>query len=256
MRTNPAFHSASPYRLSQSNTNRVNTEIEINSYLSNQGYSVNRFVHNLYHAIFSIQGSDGTFIGNCFAISQDLLLTCHHCLEGRNEIKGNFGMGKLIFDGSKYEFDFAILWVKGGQFKPVVLDMDIDIGDSVQLYHKFEGQSLKMYVKTFGYQSITSSGGGSYAMRGNFVSSQTNPGESGAPRMSLRNSYVHAMHQGNSEGLTMNALYGILEFAKTNGDRNADYILSNIQVAHLDTRIMNQSPLIIKSDDVEEEKKP
>ncbi|WP_075883634.1 trypsin-like peptidase domain-containing protein [Candidatus Protochlamydia sp. W-9] len=236
------------------NSNEVNSETKIYEYLLNQRSPITYFVKNLGDAIYSIVGINGSFKGNCFAIAPNLLLTCRHCLEGEIEIKGTSGPIEVVFDGSSYGIDFAILWLREGRFKPVILDLDIGIGDSIQMYRKLEGSSLNIYVRPFSSQSFNSPGGGSYAMRGDLASSQTSPGESGAPRMLLQNGYVHAMHQGNSEGLTMNAVYAILELGKDKGDRNADYILSKIKVTHSHTRYLNWSPLTIKSGDVEEEK--
>ncbi|WP_075882924.1 serine protease [Candidatus Protochlamydia sp. W-9] len=253
----PISSCSQPYPISSSfNTNEFDTGVEmrINEYQSKQGYRRNPHIDDLYRAIFPIHGSDGSFIGNCFAIAQDFLLTCRHCLEGEIEIRGIFGPIEVIFDGARYNLDFAVLWVEGGQFQPVTLDLDNAVGEAVQMYHKLEGPSLNIYVKPFTSQTVTAPGGGSLAMRGDFASSKTNPGESGAPRMLLRNGYVHAMHQGNSEGLTMNAFYAVLEQAQKDGHPNAGKILLNINAEHIETRGLNWSPLTTKIGDVEEEK--
>ncbi|CAF22774.1 trypsin-like peptidase domain-containing protein [Candidatus Protochlamydia amoebophila] len=228
------------------NSNEINREIRIYEYLQNQRSPIIYFVKNLGDAIYSIVGIHGSFKGNCFAIAPNLLLTCRHCLEGEIEIRGIFGPIEVVFDGSNYGVDFAILWIKEGRFKPVILDLNTGVGDSVQIYRKLEGSSLNMYARSFTPVS------GPYTMRENLASPQTSPEESGAPKMFLQNGYVHAMHQGNSEGLTMNALYAILEQAQKGGDRNADYILSKIKV--VDSSYLNWSPLTVKPGDMEEEK--
>ncbi|WP_042280825.1 hypothetical protein [Candidatus Protochlamydia sp. R18] len=236
-----------PYSISYSNINEFDREeVPVGEYKSMQDDTRRAFIDNLYCATHLIYGSWGSFQGNCFAIAPDLLLTCQYCLE-EGEIRGTFGAGKVIFDGIRYcGLDFAVLWVEGGRFNPVTLDSDIHVEESIQMYHKPEGLALNKYVKLFTSESKL------YATPGNFAFSQTDPGESGAPRMSLRNGYVHTMHQGNGEGLTMNAFYAILVQAQNEGSGNANYILSNIKMEHLATRIVNWSSLIIRSGDVEE----
>ncbi|WP_075882588.1 serine protease [Candidatus Protochlamydia sp. W-9] len=244
----PISSGLQPYSIPYPDNNEFNkAEMRVGEYKSMQDDTIRAFIDNLYCATYPIYGSWGSFQGNCFAIAPDLLLTCRHCLEER-EIRGTFGTGKLIFDGIRYcGLDFAVLWVEGGRFNPVSLDSDSDVEESIQMYHKTEGLSLNKYVKLFTSESKP------YAMPGNFVFSQTtDPGESGAPRMSLRNGYVNIMHQGNGEGLTMNAFYAILVQAQNEGSGNANYILSKIEIEHLATRIVNWSSLIIRSGDVEE----
>lgn len=250
------YYGSQPYPI-LSCTGEFDTEgeMQIDTYQSRQGYRRNFSIDDLRRAIFPIQRSDGSFIGNCFAIAQNLLLTSHHCLEDRDEIRGSFGTGRVIFDGVTYcRRDFAVLRVEGGQFQPVTLDLDNAVGESIQMYHKLEGPSLNIYVKPFTSQTVIAPGGGSFATRADISSSETSPGESGAPRMLLQNGCVHAMHQGNSEGLTMNAFQEILEQAYRAGNRNAYDILSKVKWENFETRLINRSPLIIKVGDVEEEK--
>ncbi|WP_213105203.1 trypsin-like peptidase domain-containing protein [Candidatus Protochlamydia amoebophila] len=243
----PISSGLQPYSISYSNNNDFSRkEMPFVEYKSMQDVTRRAFIDDLNCATYPIHGSCGSFQGNCFAIAPDLLLTCRHCLE-EGEIRGPFGTRKVIFDGVMYcGLDFAVLWVEGGRFNPVTLDSDSDVEESIQMYHKPKGLTLNKYVKPFTSESKL------YAKRGNFAFSQTDPGESGAPRMSLRNGYVHTMHQGNGEGLTMNAFYAILMQAQNEGSGNANYILSNIKVEHLATRIVNWSSLIIRSEDVAE----
>ncbi len=237
-------------------TNYTNREIKLEEYLANNPHS-KASVTALSHATMPVYNMGNHFIGNGVAIAKDLVLVSKHCVNGENGNLGHFGLGKVVFDGS-YErdrLDFIILWVKGANFSPVTLDVVAGVGESIQMYFKptfSYPYHLEMYVKPF------ESDYSGYAMRSDRASSKTDAGECGAPRMSLMNGYVHAIHQGESEGLKVNDIYSVLEQASKDNSHPqnevAKQILQNIQVANLEMKGMEWSPLVLKQGDVYEEK--
>lgn len=214
------------------------------------------FVRALAQATVPVYNRGRYLHGNGVAIGKDLVLVSRHCVDEENVNLGYAGTGKIIFDGTvgREKLDFAILWVKGANFSPITLDVEPGSGTSIQMYCKSISTHpfLQWYVNPF------ESGQSMYAERSDQATSSTSPGESGAPRMSLRNGYVHAIHQGVSEGLKVNDIYCCLQQASENRSdprqQDAYNILKNIQVANLKMLLMSWSPLVLKQGDVFEEK--
>lgn len=229
-------------------------DILFNSYqsqLSDQE-TINK-VNNLFRAVMPIGEDSYQFSGNCVAIAKDLVLTSGHCIKGQVGFIGE-NVGKVVFDGSPERFDFKILQFKDQTFKPFKLDVVPNYGDAIQMYFKMnETSTMELYVRRF------ESGVENYATRSDIASSETKPGESGAPRMSMVNGCVYAIHQGESEGLKINDIHDVLEHVSKNDSdlqrrMNAALILQQATFENLEMKGMSWSPLTLSIGVVEEEK--
>ena len=209
-------------------------------------------VNNLAQAVMPIGEQIGQFTGNCVVIAEDLVLTSRHCVENKVGFISK-SEGRVVFDGFPENSDFKILYFKNLRANPIKLDVVPNCGDSIQMYFKVdESSQLKLYVKRFESES------GQYAKRSDFAFSKTKPGESGAPRMSMINGYVHAIHQGESEGLKINDIYDLLDRVSKNASDhqclNAASILKRVHFENLEMKGMYWSSVALAIGDVEEEK--
>ena len=225
-------------------------EYRMSEYLERADTSLESYVKKVASATLPIQSDLGHFYGNGVAIGGDLVLVSGHCFQDAGWL-GRF-RGKVIFDGASAGLDFKIVQLETGAIlNPVTLDVTPECGDAIQIYFKVEGDRLVRYVKAFETDMSP------YAQRSNMASVSTNPGESGAPRMSLNTGHVYAIHQGDSEGLKVIDIYEALEAAEERGGssgRVATDILNKIQVEGLETRHMDWSSIQLKMGDVREEK--
>jgi hypothetical protein len=207
-------------------------------------------VNRVNQATVSMFNSKGEFYGNAVAIASDLLLTSGHCVpEEQGYLRNQTGLVKckVVFDGSICNVDFKILQLAKANFKPVELSVSHQMGESAQVYSNVKDNKLVRCVKVF------ESDMADYASRSNVASAATAPGESGAPRVSLISGWVHAIHQGEREGLTINSVYQVLEQSAKNNAVAAD-ILKRISVKDLEYRYMDNSVLRLEIGDVVEEK--
>ncbi len=209
-------------------------------------------VEKLALAVMPIGEGIDQFTGNCVAIAKDLVLTSWHCIKNQGGFISRHE-GKVIFDGFPENLDFKILEFEDAQFNPIKLDVVPSCGESVQMYFKMnESSQLELYVKRFESES------GQYAMRSDFASSKTKPGESGAPRMSMINGYVHAIHQGESEGIKINDIHDVLESVSKNTldhrCTNAASILERVRFENLEMKGMYWSSVALSIGSVDEEK--
>ncbi|WP_155117119.1 serine protease [Candidatus Protochlamydia amoebophila] len=221
---------------------------------------IRQTVNSLYQVTLPIYNETNHFTGNGVAIATDLVLTSGHCVEGeyahvfRPDTR-DISKAEVIFDGSNGELsdlDFKILHVAHANFKFIYLDIEPGFGKSIQMYFKEEKGRLNPYVKSF------ESMGGSNATRSDQSSSSTNRGESGAPRMSLYNSRVHAIHQGESEGLKVIDIYLALDWVSKNKQSSqqgvAQEILRRVTFANRDMIGIYTSTIVLERGKVEEEK--
>lgn len=223
----------------------------LENYLKNRP-ELSQSVNNLAQATLALFDMENHFTGNCVAIGTNLVLTSKHTVNGGYALVGNL-LGEVVFDGSRSgKLDFKILRVAEANLKPVILDVVPSIGESIQMYFKIEGSGPHRYVKQF------ESADGPYATRSDIGSVPTNPGESGAPRMSLFTGFVHSIHQGEREGLKINDVYSVLEQASRNDidpqHVTAIEILERINVANLEMSLMSSSTVVLQEGSVAEEK--
>lgn len=238
----------------------LENEMEITQFLFGKDPLLINKIKKISEATFPIYDHSKKFVGNCVAIAKDLVLVSGHCVDSQSTFVGDFGRGDVVFDGSDGQgidrLDFKILKVddlKNHSFTPVTLDVVSSIGSSIQIYFKRQEKSrLIQWVKPFESEESR------YATRSDHASSNTSPGESGAPRMSLSTGYVHAIHQGESEGLKINDIYLALERAAKSSShqqrKNAEAILQRITVANLEMRYLSFSTVGLNSGAVAEEK--
>lgn len=235
----------------------MNQEMTVQEFSSKLNPSTCAHVMKLVNATQPLFDRAGHFKGNGVAIAKNLVLTSGHCVDGETGYLGSNGMGKVIFDGSDGQgidhLDFKILYVEEGHFNPITLDVVPGVGTSIQTYFKHKSASqLHRYVKSF------DSDCGMYASRSDLALTRTDAGESGAPRMSLVNGCVHAIHQGESEGLKVNDIYQALEQASRTPlhpqQKNAAKILKNIDIVNLQMRYLCASSLALNTGKVNEEK--
>ena len=222
----------------------------MSEYLERADTSLEPYVKKVASATLQITSDMGHFYGNGVVIADDLVLVSGHCFDDAGWV-GRF-RGKVIFDGASAGLDFKIVQLEAGaDITPVTLDVTPECGSAIQIYFKEEGKGLARYVKSFETDMS------SYAQRSSLASVSTNPGESGAPRMSLNTGHVYAIHQGDGEGLKVCDIYEVLEAAEERGGysgRVATEILGKIQVEGLKTRHMDWSSIQLKAGDVREEK--
>ncbi|WP_042280068.1 hypothetical protein [Candidatus Protochlamydia sp. R18] len=227
------------------------SEYTLDAYWSASCGEIKQTVNSLYQATLPIYNETNRFMGNGVAIATDLLLTSGHCVEGKyaHVHSGTRGIFKaeVIFDGSNGELsnlDFKILHVAHANFKFITLDIQPGFGKSIQMYFKEKEGTLNPHVRSF------ESMGGSYATRSDQSSSGTNRGESGAPRMSLYNGRVHAIHQGESEGLKVIDIYSALDRASKNKQSSqqvvAQGILRSVTFANRDMVGINTSTVVLE----------
>lgn len=225
-------------------------EYTMSEYLEKADMSLECCVKKVASATLAIRSNMGDFYGNGVAIAEDLILVSGHCFEDTGWV-GRF-RGKVIFDGASAGLDFKIVQLEAGErLTPVTLDVTPECGYAIQIYFKEEGERLVRYVKSFETDMSP------YAQRSSMATVSTNPGESGAPRMSLNTGHVYAIHQGDSEGLKVSDIYEVLEAAEERGGASgkvATEILDKIQIEGLETRHMNWSSIQLKAGDVREEK--
>lgn len=225
-----------------------NREYTVEEYLRVQP-QLSNIVKRLSAATVALFDTNGYPLGNSVAITSQHLLTSGHCINGR--------CSAVVFDGAASgngNLDFKILYFPDGRFTPAPLSVTSGIGNSIQMYSKFDmiSQRFRQYVKPFASDFVH------YATRSDLASVRTSHGESGAPRMSLISGGVHSIHQGESEGLKMIDIYSVLKAAARNTSdpqrQIAATILSQIKVQDVEMSSMFWSPLQLSIGAVDEEK--
>ena len=180
----------------------------------------------LVNATIPIFNISQDFTGNGVAIASNLILTSGHCVDGNEGIIGENTKFEVIFNGKPYNLDFKILKTPTDSLYPVMLDVIPRIGQSLQIHFEKLSKGFKPvinYVESEKTEYVTPS---------DKITMKTENGQSGAPRMSLNSKAVHAIHQGESEGLKVNAIYHAILYAsnhiKDPQNEAAKSILSNV----------------------------
>ena len=164
-----------------------------------------------------------SYAGNVILLSRNYVLVSVHCFK---EEAGYIGFPcskklhhvSVCFDGIRDNIsgalDFKILKLTTPitTIVPARLMVTVSIGKSLQLYYRSD---LQLLVKEY-----VSKDHGGHASRSDAGSMVTDYGESGAGRYSLSQRAIHAMHQGNSEALTLNAIVSELTAVKKYQRRN------------------------------------
>lgn len=195
-------------------------------YLTSLSPDWQQAIQKVADAVGCVFTDDGQVNGSALAIYQNLILVPKHCFP--------FDSGKIVFrccaveaitylDGEndppiEFRSDFKILKIKDANLKPAPLSIDSPIGSGVQLNYRM---NRKFYALS--YESIESQGG--YATRSDLINEVTANGDSGGARCSLSSMAVSGIHQGQSEALTINQIYHVVEA-----------ILSNAQTEELQQR--------------------
>lgn len=213
----------------------------------------NELVERLSRATLPIFNKKSQINGSCILTSNDLVLTSSHTLDGKTvQIGPKFGT--VVFLGSEYKLDFAILQLNEpiAAATPLELDIEPGIGISVQIYFDATG---KQWVRQFESEMLT------VASRSNRSLATTQPGESGSGRMLLLNGCVHSIHQGGGgEALKVIDIFNVLKSVAENpGDPNyvnASIILKKIKFRNLEYLGISQSTVALEVGAVTEEKPP
>lgn len=195
-------------------------------YLTSLSSDGQQAIQKVADAVGCVFTDDGQVNGSALAIYQNLILVPKHCFP--------FDSGKIVFrscaveaitylDGENdppLEFcsDFKILKIKDANLKPAPLSIESPMGSGVQINFRMD---RKFYALP--YESIESQGG--YATRSDSINEITANGDSGGARCSLSSMAVSGIHQGQSEALTINQIYHVVEA-----------ILSNAQSEELQQR--------------------
>ena len=172
--------------------------------------------------------------GAALLIASNLVLTSAHCFpyeEGYINfpaLGGGSRRAKVCFDGMRHclggRLDFKILLLSESIdveiIKPLRLMVSTSTGRSLHIYYRSDRQlCIKEYISI----SI-----GGHASRSDHASVATSFGESGGARYSLTHCAIHAMHQGESEGLTINAIVSELATLKLSGRDHSSSVARNI----------------------------
>lgn len=237
-----------PYALSYPKAldviNDTDKEIKVEEYLENNLH-LERFVTTLFRATIPVYDGGNHFNGIGLAIAKDLVLVSKYCINGEEGNLDKFGIGKVIFDGtySEEKLNFIILQVKDVTFSPATLDIAVpNVRESIQMHFKptiSYPYQLETYVKP-----LKPNDNKYIVIQPDQGFSRANPEEYGAPKMSLTNGYVYAIHQGENEELEMSNIYLNLKQASDNNshpqNKDAHYILANIQLANLGISTMSE----------------
>ncbi|MBI3508612.1 MAG: hypothetical protein HY069_03115 [Chlamydiia bacterium] len=216
-------------------------EYSVEEFLSQQP-AATAAVDRLSQAAILVRDAFGRFIGNGVAIAPTLVLTVGHCVNNNDE--------RVIFDGAcTSSHDFKVIHCPTERFVSVPLTVTPGVGESVQLYFK---EDQRQYAKLFVSEQNRQ------ASRSDRALVPTYPGESGAPRMSLHSGAVHAIHQGESEGLKVLDIYTALSQAVYNPEdpqtQSAQFILNQMNVLDKEMAAFYWAPVELKIGAVQEEK--
>lgn len=228
---------------------KVNANIYVEDYLKQ---NPNEFVKRLSLATLPIFHQSSQINGSCFLVSNDLVLTSSHTVEG-HKVNIRQTIGTVVFLGAAYKLDFAILQLKPAIADLVPLELDIvtGIGLSVQIYFDSKGRQI---IRQFESEMLNVSSRSDHAL------ATTQPGESGSGRMSLQNGCVHSIHQGEGEALKIidifNTLQSVSEDLKNPLCENASKILKKLKFRNFEYLAISQSPLALEVGAVAEEKPP
>lgn len=166
--------------------------------------------------ILSARENSDIQLGNCVAITDDLLLTASHCVIDHPVAIGPF-KAEVIFDGSKEESHFKILKASGKNFKAVVSDCSLEEKDLIELSYKVNngvmgGGMYDPFVTLVEQQDEANDFNRSFDMG-------ARRGESGAPIMSLKTGHLHAIDLSGyvidltNRRLTIDEIYKVLQKA-------------------------------------------
>lgn len=187
-----------------------------------------------------------TNMGNAILLSPEFVLVSGHCFKGDScylkfPAFGGLYRANLFYEG---RLDFKILLLSRPivAFNPARLSVSISCGRSLQLYYRADN---KLRVKEY-----RSDDRGGYMSRSDLASVRTYYGESGAARYSLTQRAIHAIHQGESEGLTMNAIVNELTSVKRYRQEHspgcAGRILATLNIVDLALLGLNASSIPIE----------
>lgn len=203
-------------------------------------------MRKMAESTYFLFNKDRQFAGNGFAITSLHVVTAGHCVAGDGAFVGDTWC-KVVFRGADHGLDFTILRSprNTASFFPASLSISPPSGTAVLSYIRMDQQRPSLFVQPTELEE------GVFATRSFRVLTQTSPGQSGAPVMSLVSGRVFAIHQGEKEGIKIGDLLDVLE-ANPNEETRA--ILQDIDLNDGHLRSIDRSTVVLKPGDVAEEK--